>query len=349
MFKNSILTFEKTESDKPIKLNLKYQQKNYLMTNTTNRRSFIKKTAIASSIAFVPFSGLKSMTLKNDRKFKMGINPGAIGVKLDQVQLLEKASEYGFESIVAYSGTLAEWSDAQINEFNSKMATLKISWGASGLPMDFRGDEATQHKGLTDLPKHAEALQKAGVTRMSTWIMPTHAELTYLENMHQHAKRLKEVATILGHFNIKLGLEYVGPKTLMARDKFSFVHSLAECKELISAIDEPNVGVQLDSFHWYCAGETKADLLSLSNEDIVTVDLNDAITGLSINEQLDGTRELPMATGMIDMQSFMDALVEIGYDGPTRAEPFNQVLNDLDNDAALKATSEAMKKAFSLV
>jgi hypothetical protein len=45
----------------------------------------------------------------------------------------------------------------------------------------------------------------------------------------------------------------------------------------------------------------------------------------------------------------LDGLLEIGYDGPTRAEPFNQVLNDMDDEAALKATSEAMKKAFKLL
>lgn len=287
--------------------------------------------------------------MKKERKFKMGLNPGAIGVNLDQNQLLDKAAEYGFESIVAYSATLAEWSDGQIDEFVARMKSKNISWGASGLPMDFRKDEATQRKGLTELPKHAEALQKAGVTRMSTWIMPTNADLTYLENMKQHGERLGEIAKILGHYDIKLGLEYVGPKTLMARDKFSFVHSLAECKELIAATGEPNVGVQLDSFHWFCAGETKADLLTLSNEEIVTVDLNDAVAGFSADEQLDGKRELPMASGVIDMKSFMDALVEIGYDGPTRAEPFNQPLRDMDDEAALKATSDAMKKAFALV
>jgi sugar phosphate isomerase/epimerase len=319
------------------------------MKNFNNRRNFIKKTSAASALAFVPFTGSHGFAIKRERKFKMGLNPGAIGVNLDQRQLLDKAAEYGFESIVAYSGTLAEWSDGQINEFVSKMKSKNISWGASGLPMDFRKDEATQRKGLTELPSHAEALQKAGVTRMSTWIMPTHADLTYLENMRQHGKRLGEIAKVLGHFNIKLGLEYVGPKTLMARDKYSFVHTLAECKELIAATGEPNVGVQLDSFHWFCAGETKADLLSLSNEEIVTVDLNDAIAGVSADEQLDGKRELPMASGVIDMQTFMDALVEIGYDGPTRAEPFNQVLRDMDDEAALKATSEAMKKAFALV
>lgn len=319
------------------------------MITSGNRRNFIKKTSVAGALSFIPFSGLQAFLLKKERKFKMGLNPGAIGVNLDQNQLLDKAAQYGFESIVAYSGTLATWSDAQINEFVAKMKSKKIVWGAAGLPMDFRKDEATQRKGLSELPSHAAALQKAGVTRMSTWIMPTHAELTYLENMRQHGKRLGEIAKILGHYDIRLGLEYVGPKTLMARDKFSFVHTMAECKELIAATGASNVGLQLDSFHWFCAGETKADILSLSNEDIVSVDLNDARTGLSADEQLDGKRELPMATGVVDLKSFMDALVEIGYDGPTRAEPFNQALNDMDDEAALKATSEAMKKAFALV
>ncbi|MCG8310610.1 MAG: sugar phosphate isomerase/epimerase [Cytophagales bacterium] len=319
------------------------------MNSSKNRRNFIKNTAAASALSFISLSGIKAMTIKKERKFKMGLNPGAIGVKLDQEQLLEKASEYGFESIVAYSGTLAEWSDGQIDEFAAKMKSKHITWGASGLPMDFRKDKATFKKGLDGLPKHAEALQKAGVTRMSTWIMPTHAHLTYIENFKLHSKRLKEIARILGVYDIKFGLEYVGPKTLMARDKYAFIHTLAECKELYQSTGEPNIGVQLDSFHWFCAGETKADLLSLSKEEIITVDLNDARAGFSADEQLDGKRELPMATGVIDMQTFMDALVEIDYDGPTRAEPFNRALSDMDDAAALNATADAMKKAFKLV
>jgi len=316
------------------------------MKTKNSRRIFLKNTLAASTLAFIPSSVNAFAT---GRKFTLELNPGAIGVKLDQHQLLEKAAEYGFESIVAYSGTLAEWSDSQIKDFNAKMKAKKISWGTSGLPMDFRRDEETQKKGIAELPKHAAALQKAGVTRMSTWIMPTHSELTYLQNMKQQGTRLKEAAKILANYNIRLGLEYVGPKTLMARDKYSFVHSLAECKELIAEVGEPNVGVQLDSFHWFCAGETKADLLTLTNKDIVTVDLNDARAGVSAGEQLDGKRELPMATGLVDMKSFMEALVEIGYDGPCRAEPFNQVLNDMEDNAAVKATSEAMKKAFNLI
>ena len=63
---------------------------------------------------------------------------------------------------------------------------------------------------------------------------------------------------------------------------------------------------------------------------------------------MDNARELPAATGVIEVAPFLAALREIGYDGPVRAEPFNKVLNALENDAACAATISAMRKAVDL-
>ena len=144
-------------------------------------------------------------------------------------------------------------------------------------------------------------------------------------------------------------MEYVGPKTLWASKRHAFIHSLAETQELIAEIGRDNVGFVLDSWHWYTAHETLDDLLTLKNSDIIACDLNDAPMGLEIDEQIDNQRELPSATGVIDLKTFLGALVQIGYDGPIRAEPFNAPLNAMENDAACEATAAAMKKAFSLV
>jgi sugar phosphate isomerase/epimerase len=123
---------------------------------------------------------------------------------------------------------------------------------------------------------------------------------------------------------------------------------MAEMKELIEEIGEPNVGFVLDSWHWYTAGETEADILSLRNQDVVAVDLNDAPAGIPVEEQMDLTRRLPAATGVIDIAVFLRALQKIGYDGPVRAEPFDENLRQLEPDQAVAKTAEAMKKAFSL-
>ncbi|MDH5610755.1 MAG: sugar phosphate isomerase/epimerase, partial [Cyclobacteriaceae bacterium] len=132
------------------------------MTHTEHRRTFLKQAAAVTGLAFVPFTTMQAMELGRKRKFTMGLNPGAIGVRLDQEQLLSKAMAYGFESIVAYSGTLAGWSDTQIDDFTARMKKNKISWGAAGLPMDFRQNQETHQKGIAELPNHAKALQKAG-------------------------------------------------------------------------------------------------------------------------------------------------------------------------------------------
>ncbi|MCZ7637074.1 MAG: sugar phosphate isomerase/epimerase [Verrucomicrobia bacterium] len=75
----------------------------------------------------------------------------------------------------------------------------------------------------------------------------------------------------------------------------------------------------LDSWHWWQAGDTEADLLALTADDIVSVDLNDAPAGVAKDQQQDGKRELPAATGVIDVVTFLRALVRMGYAGPVRA------------------------------
>jgi sugar phosphate isomerase/epimerase len=124
---------------------------------------------------------------------------------------------------------------------------------------------------------------------------------------------------------------------------------MAETKDLIAEIGTGNLGLVLDSWHWWQAGDTVEDILSLKNEEIVSVDLNDAPDGVPKEQQKDGQRELPCATGVIDLATFLNALGRIGYDGPARAEPFNRALNELDNEAACSATIKAMRKAFESV
>ncbi len=89
--------------------------------------------------------------------------------------------------------------------------------------------------------------------------------------------------------------------------------------------------------------------MTLRGQDVITVDLNDAPVGLTIDQYRDDHRELPAATGVIPAKQFLDALLQIGYDGPVQAEPFNAALRALPIDQACAAASAAMKKAFSLI
>lgn len=310
-----------------------------------NRRNFLKSTIVAGAALGMPNTSITSF-FDETARYKMSINPGAIGVSLPFEQALDLAIQYGFEAISPQIDALRNYSDSERNAILRKMKTRKLSWDATNLPVQFRNSEEEIRKGMDELTANAKALQQVGASRMNTWIMPTHDTRTYHENFRLHANRLREAAQVIQPFGVRLGLEYVGPKTLMARDKFSFIRTMKELQELLAEIDMPNVGLQLDAFHWFCAGETVQDIEQLKVADIVTVDLNDAKAGRTADEQLDWERELPGDSGVIDLQGFLRALKKIGYDGPVRAEPFNKILNEMGDEAAMAATFKAMKRSF---
>src|SRR5262249_10233850 len=168
-------------------------------------------------------------------------------------------------------------------------------------------------------------------------------------NFKQHASRLTEICKILADHGVRLGLEYVGPKTSWSSSRYPFIHTMTEMGELIAEIGQPNVGLVLDSWHWYTAHETPADLLKLENTQVICCDLNDAPAGIPIDQQKDSVRDLPCATGVLDLKAFLGALVKIGFDGPVRAEPFKAELRKLPPKDSVARTAASMKRAMELV
>jgi sugar phosphate isomerase/epimerase len=308
-----------------------------------NRRVFLAAAAGTVGCA------VAAQTVETRRKMTMDLMPGAIGVRVGPREAIDLAARHGFESVAPDAGAMAPMSDGEIRELVGHLRDNNLVFGAAGLPVDFRGTEEKFRENLAQLPATARALERGEVTRVGTWISPAHDERTYLQNLRLHATRLREIAHILGDHGMRFGLEYVGPKTSWTSRRFPFVHTMVEMKELIAEIDMPNVGFVLDSWHWYTAGETEEDLLSLTHEDVVAVDLNDAPDGIPVDEQMDLRRRLPATTGVIDLRTFLGALVKIDYDGPVRAEPFDETLRELPTDEAVARTAEAMKRAFALI
>ncbi|MGD0773840.1 MAG: sugar phosphate isomerase/epimerase family protein [Candidatus Solibacter sp.] len=274
---------------------------------------------------------------------------GALGIKASQTEAIDYAARYGFDVVDADGGYLGNLSPADLARLLDSMKAKNVGWAMAGFPTEFRKDDAAFSESIKTLPAYAAGLERAGVKRVTTWISPNSADLTYMQNLRTHARRLREAAGILNDQSIRFGMEYVGPKTSWSTKRYPFVHTMAEMKELIAEIDRPNVGLVLDSWHWYTSGETKKDLLTLRGDQVVSVDLNDAPTGIPVDQQMDGKRELPAATGVIDAGSFLGALQAIGYDGPVRAEPFNDAVRKMAPAEALVAAKAAIDKAFAQI
>lgn len=306
----------------------------------SNRREFVYRgLAVAAAAAM---GNAQAAT----RKFTIAFVPGSIGIKADQGRSIELAAEYGFESVQPFGPQLL---NEGVGRYVEALKSNNLKWAAARLSVSLHGDEDTYSSALAKLPQEAKALNQAGVTRVGTDISSSSDTLNYLDNFKLTSRRLRETASVLEDHGLRLGLEYLGTKRLWTARRHAFVHSMKECQQLIAEAGKSNVGLVIDSWHWWTARDTIDDIMKLSNSEIVSADLNDAPRGIERELQYDNQRELPATTGMIDAKAFLGAFVKIGYDGPIRAEPFNKRLDDMDDEQASETTAAAMKKAFALV
>jgi sugar phosphate isomerase/epimerase len=302
-------------------------------------------------MAALPLAGIASSARAQEKRvpFYRSLGCGHIGVKASQEQAVMYAAQYGFDAITPSTGEFEKKSQAEIAAWLNLMRAKGIRYGTSGLPVEFRKDDAGFQQDLARLPQQAETLQKLGVKRMATWILPGHGELTYLQNFKRHEHRLREAAKILRDHDIRLGLEFVGPRTSRARSRFPFICTQHGMMELVQAIDTGNVGLLMDSWHWYTSHGTLAELGQLSGSDIIHVHVNDAPANVDVDQQVDNRRQLPVTSGVIDMKGFINTLVKIGYDGPVECEPFDQELRQMDDPQAVKQTAAALKRVWGLI
>lgn len=313
----------------------------------TERRNFVKSAALATigTSLGVPVH-IKPLP---ERKFKLALNPGLIGVKASLNEAIDYAVKYKYEAVSPYINEAMKYGDGQLNEIVTKVKENKLDWDTVNIPVEWRQSKSKFNDDFKNLRAFCQTMEKLGATRINTWIISSSKELTYTENMKQTAYRLGECARVMKDYGVRLGIEYLGMRTLLNLAHYPFISTLKECRELIANIGESNVGMVLDTFHWYCADDKLEDIRTLKAEEVSHVDLNDARAGFTRLEQQDGKRELPMATGVINTKDFMQGLLDIGFDGPLRTEPFNQALNDMDNGTALQVNMDSLKKALATV
>lgn len=292
-------------------------------------------------------AAVAAATRAAERGMKLHLSCGALGIAANQRQAIDLAAKHGFDVVDADGKYLGALSEGELSDLLGYMKSKNVGWAMAGLPVDFRRDEAAFQAGMATFPAYAHGVQRAGVGMVTTYVLPMSNDRPYLANFKLHAARLGQAARVLRDSGLRFGLEYVAPKTLWASQRYPFAHTMAELRELLGEMNQPNAGLVIDSWHWYHAGDGPADILGLKASDVVSVDLNDAPAGVPKDQMVDGKRELPAATGVIDVKSFLAALEKIGFAGPVRAEPFNDAVRKMAPDDAAAAAQAALKKAFA--
>lgn len=275
------------------------------------------------------------------------LTAGALGVRGSIEELIGYAKRAGFQGVDVNIQEIASLVDARgAAQVKNLFAEAGLRIGAWGLPINWRGDAAEYDADLARLPQFAAAGAAVGATRVAQWLPSASDDRKFGENFRWHIQRFKPIAEILDAHGCRLGLEFIGPRTLRVEKSYGFIHSMDGMLALAHAIGTGNVGLLLDCWHWYTGLGTVSDLMALTAEDVVHVHINDAPAGVDVADQIDNRRALPGETGIIDLVGFLKALQKIGYDGPVSPEPFSQSVREMAAQDAVQTTHDALDTAW---
>ncbi len=209
-------------------------------------------------------------------------------------------------------------------------------------------DDATRDAQIEQLRSVLGLANELGSLNVTTGIMPANNERPYDEQYEFLATRLRPLAEALAEGGVRIGIEFITPKTLRDQFTYQFIYKMTDMLAFAKDVGG-NVGVLFDVWHHYCAHGTLEEMDVLTADDVQLVHTNDAPLGLEIDEQQDLSRTLPMETGVIPAPEMLRKLAVIGYNGGVAAEPFSKDLNELaatDPLAAAIKTREANEKLF---
>lgn len=268
---------------------------------------------------------------------------GAIGVGIGFEEGLALAAQVGFEGMDAPVDRALERGADEVKE---QFAAHGLTIGPWGLPLRWQGSAEDWQADLEKLPARAAAAAALGADRCATWV-PSWAEREFAANWQFHLDRFTPAARIFADHGIRLGLEFIGTPSLRVGKTYEFVYTCPAMVELCEAIG-PNVGLLLDSWHWFTSGGNEADLAALNASQVVQVHVNDAPAGVELADQQDGQRLLPLASGVIDSATFMGHLRRMDYPGPLTVEPFYAPLRALPAAEAASQVKASLDLLFAL-
>ena len=228
---------------------------------------------------------------------------------------------------------------------NTLFAEAKIRPGVSNLPVPYTGEEAAFQAGMKRLADAAPFLAAVNCPRLMA-VLPPASATPKPEYRKLLKDRLSAVSEVLLRSKVRLGLEFLGPLHFRTRQPHEFIWRMDEALAFAKECG-PNIGLQLDCWHWHHAGATVADILAAGKSRIVSVHVSDA-KKQPPEEVRDNQRLLP-GEGVIDLMGFFHALKKIGYVDAVSPEPIGRIPADMSAEEGarlgLESTLAVMRKA----
>jgi sugar phosphate isomerase/epimerase len=196
---------------------------------------------------------------------------------------------------------------------------------------------------LEKVPENAREAASYGAIRTGT-VLPGRSDLPKEEQWARVAERLRRLDAALDGTGVRLGVEFIGVKTLRPEKPHAFVQSMADANRLLDDAGVRNIGLTLDSYHWYAGEDTLETIRQTPAERIVILHLNDA-KDVPRDQLIDQDRVLP-GEGVIPLGDWLRAIDDTGFEGFIALEVLGPRLADQDPETCARLGRQAMDHVF---
>ncbi len=171
---------------------------------------------------------------------------------------------------------------------------------------------------------------------------PPGADWHYIKQESIHV--LRDLAAIAEPHGVELAFEFLGQPDCS-------VPTLDKCWEIVRETDHPNVGLVLDTFHFFAGGSSMDSILAIDPQKIFIFHINDA-EALPLSQLTDAHRLLP-GEGVIPLRDILHQLSKIGFDGLCSIELFRPAYwerdpEELARDAFTKTADLLLSASFTV-
>lgn len=254
---------------------------------------------------------------------KLALN-GATTMKADLETDIRAAQAAGFDCVEVWAPKLRNFlKNRSVNDLRNLFAEcsqtpLSIN---SIEHITFRNnDEYEEIKQECDeLSKVASAIGCPYIVVVPGRLPPSGA--TRQEVVNESVRVLSELCNIAAPYHVKLAFEFLGQSDCS-------VPTLEIADEIVQRAARDNLGLVIDSFHFYTGGSTVQMIDSLDPDSLYIFHINDA-EDRPRNELNDSHRLLP-GLGILPLSEIVQSFRNIGYDSVASVEIFRPSYWDMD-------------------
>lgn len=278
------------------------------------------------------------------------LHSGNIGFVLDNFETVcQLAAKFHFDGVNIQLHEKDSLPLAEKKGILTRYNLIPATCACSVLLTEYFSDHEFK-KSLKIFEKDAEALHYLGCNTVTLSIDPFAHQYNFYDNFRLISQRLKKMKPILEANSLKLALEFIGAPTRRMNVPYDFIHTIDGVRCLIASAEmETCAGFMLDAYHWTASGGSILDIMHLPTDYILYVELSDASARYDLYTMPEYERELPLTTGMVNVEGLLEELTRKHYKGPIALEPWNAKIKSLEPEEAVRTIKNSIDDCMRIV